>query len=189
MQPPAPSGRTTLYSLRLLPGPHPLTARRLAAVAAADGRGLRADDPHRGALVRPPHVLGGRDRYVDARYTGPARSLWPTRWASSGVWPPRGPLARSLSCRDRLPARGARGPLAHQRHGPSGCGPCGLETWGRARGRSGVLLLCPSRPPVPAGLPCGLPHASEANRGFHALSTPYDAQAAGSAEGAAPLSL
>src|SRR5205823_14732540 len=55
--------------------------------------------------------------------------------------------------------------------------------------RSRVLLLCPPGPPLPAGIPGRLPHASEAHCGLHALAPPYHAPAAGGAERAAALPL
>src|SRR4051812_30676874 len=66
VQPPPPPRRATLYGLGVLPSPDALAAWGLAAVAASDDSGLRADDPRRGAVARPPHVLGRRDRYYDA---------------------------------------------------------------------------------------------------------------------------
>ncbi len=60
---------------------------------------------------------------------------------------------------------------------------------GRARGRSRLLLLCPSGPPAPAGTPCRLSCPSAADCRFHPVSSPYHAPAVGGAEGPAPLPL
>ena len=90
--------------------PGALAARSLAAVAAADGGGLRADHPRRRAVARPPDVPRRWLQFFDARYARTARVLWPTAWAAPGVWPPCGTPARPVSCRHRLPARGLAAP-------------------------------------------------------------------------------
>jgi len=166
-----------------------MTARRLAAVAASDVGGLRTNDPRRGAVAGPPHVPGRRVQFFHARYAGTASVLWAPPWAASWVWGPRGPPAGPLSCRDGLPAGGARGPLAHARHGPGRFVPCDAALGGRARGGSGVLLLCPSGAPASPGTPCRLACASAAVGGLHPRSSPHHTPAAGRAEGPPPLPL
>ena len=109
--PPASPGRTTLDGLGVLSGPHPVAARRRAAVTASDGRGLRADDPRRGSVARPPPVPGRRVRVCEARYTGTARVWWPTQWATGvgAPWPLCGPsvMLGRASCWRRARPPGA----------------------------------------------------------------------------------
>src|SRR5207245_6463977 len=86
VEPRAPPGRPTLDGRGVLSSPDPLATRYLAAVAAADGGRLRADNARGGAVARPPHVPGRRDRLFDARYPGTARVLWPTQRPTPWLW-------------------------------------------------------------------------------------------------------
>lgn len=74
-----------LFMLQIL---HENTACRLAAVGASDVRCLRADDPRRGTVAWPPHVLGGRVQFFDTQIRlncrwCPPGAAWRQRWKPS----------------------------------------------------------------------------------------------------------